>query len=134
MPLRIVSAVMQGRNPVLAANVKYIKSKYRLFEPIKFYSFNRAYIKEPSGRVTAIDLFDNGLFGDTTRNDGVYSRYFVTATSLGRYSVECEISDGGRAYINDGFSASSIVVKDPGKGYKILFYYFKSIESLFSIN
>lgn len=87
----------------------------RLFKPIKFYQFNRAYIKEPTGKVTTIDLFDNGVFGDTTRNDGVYSRYFVTATSLGRYSVECEISDGGKAYISESFSASSIVVKDPGK-------------------
>lgn len=39
----------------------------------------------------------------------------MTATSLGRYSVECEVSDGGSAYINEGFKASSVVVKDPGK-------------------
>lgn len=72
-------------------------------------------MKEPTGKTTAIDLYDNGVFGDTTRNDGIYSRYFVTATSLGRYSVECEASDGNSAYINQGFTASAIVVEDPGK-------------------
>ena len=74
----------------------------------------RAYVKEPNGKITTVDLYDNGVFGDTTRNDGIYSRYYVTGIVKGRYSVECEASDGGTAYISGGQIASAAVVQDPG--------------------
>ena len=49
-----------------------------------------------------MELLDNGLFADTTSDDGIYSRYFVQAAShVGRYTVECQIyNDDGSAYVN----------------------------------
>lgn len=56
----------------------------------------------PSGPSQILELFDNGASADTVADDGIYSRYFVGATSGGRYTVECEVWDDGSAYVNDG--------------------------------
>ncbi len=114
-PVRIVSIVTQGRHPVLGAKVKLVNRQMIMSrDTVSDFFGYRAYVKDPTGNMTAIDLYDNGVFGDTTRNDGIYSRYFVTATSVGRYSVECEASGDDSTFINEGFSASAIVVKDSG--------------------
>ncbi len=49
-----------------------------------------------------IELFDNGLFADTNKDDGIYSRYFTGSTVAGRYSVTCEAWDDGNAYYEEG--------------------------------
>jgi len=48
-----------------------------------------------------IELFDNGLFADTNKDDGIYSRYFTGATVADRYSVTCEAWDDGYAYYEE---------------------------------
>lgn len=82
-PVRILAKVMQDANPVVRAKVK-------------------AHIEMPSGPSQIFELFDNGASADTVADDGIYSRYFVGATSGGRYTVECEVWDDGSAYVNDG--------------------------------
>lgn len=87
--MRILAKVMQGNNPVIQARVK-------------------AYVEIPSGPVEILELFDNGASADTTANDGIYSRYFTSASVQGRYTVECEIWGDGTAFVNDGFAARNI--------------------------
>ncbi|XP_057365308.1 calcium-activated chloride channel regulator 1-like isoform X2 [Daphnia carinata] len=82
-PVRILAKVMQGANAVVRAKVK-------------------AHIEMPSGPSQILELLDNGVSADTLADDGIYSRYFVNATSGGRYTVECEVWDDGSAYVNDG--------------------------------
>jgi hypothetical protein len=60
----------------------------------------RARVEMPSGPAEVIELLDNGASADTTADDGIYSRYFVSATTQGRYTVECEIWSDGSAYVN----------------------------------
>ncbi|XP_046656009.1 calcium-activated chloride channel regulator 4A-like [Daphnia pulicaria] len=79
--VRILAKVMQGANPVVRAKVK-------------------ARVEMPSGPAEVIELLDNGASADTTADDGIYSRYFVSATTQGRYTVECEIWSDGSAYVN----------------------------------
>ena len=93
-PIRILAKVMQGFNPVLSAKVK-------------------AFIKRPNNqKIEELELFDNGAFADSTKNDGIYSRYFTSATSSGRYTVTCEISDDGQAFISSNGPAYSVVSLD----------------------
>jgi len=56
----------------------------------------------PNKLTTQIELFDNGVFADTTKGDGIYSRYFTGATEADRYSVTCEAWDDGNAYYEEG--------------------------------
>lgn len=53
-----------------------------------------------------MDLYDDGSGADTTRDDGIYSRYLVAVNYAGRYTVQCQVWDDGSAYINDGFIAN----------------------------
>lgn len=53
----------------------------------------------PYGPTETLELFDNGAFADTSANDGIYSRFFLTS-STGRYTVACEMWDDGFAYVN----------------------------------
>ena len=50
-----------------------------------------------------MELKDDGTNGDTYRDDGIYSNYFVNFTSKGRYIAKCQVEDKGSAYLNDGF-------------------------------
>ncbi len=67
----------------------------------------RAYVQVPSGPTEVIELFDNGASADTIADDGIYSRFFITTTSQGRYTVECEVWDDGSAYVNNEFIVHS---------------------------
>ena len=73
---------------------------YKLYQIILMVSI-RAYVQVPTGsEVVVVDLYDNGSSADTFADDGIYSRYFVNATSMGRYTVECEVwDDDGSAYV-----------------------------------
>ncbi|XP_057365309.1 calcium-activated chloride channel regulator 1-like [Daphnia carinata] len=82
-PVRILAKVMQDSNAVVQAKVK-------------------AHIEMPSGQSQILELLDNGVSADTLADDGIYSRFFVGATSGGRYTVECEVWDDDSAYVNDG--------------------------------
>ena len=62
----------------------------------------------PSGPTEVIELLDNGAAADTVADDGIYSRYFVAATSQqGRYTVECQVWDDGSAYVNNEMTVHS---------------------------
>lgn len=61
----------------------------------------RAYVQVPYGSTKVFHLHDNGVSADTFKDDGIYSGYFISATTLGRYTVNCEVWDDGSAYIND---------------------------------
>lgn len=50
---------------------------------------------------------DNGLIADTWEDDGVYSKYFTNATQEGRYSVQCQVINGGTALNALGFIGSA---------------------------
>jgi hypothetical protein len=69
---------------------------------IEFLISYRAHIEMPSGPAEVIELLDNGASADTTADDGIYSRFFVAATTQGRYTVECEVWSDGSAYTNVG--------------------------------
>lgn len=69
----------------------------------------------PSGPTEIVELFDNGASADTVADDGIYSRYFVTATTQGRYTVECQMWDDGSAFVNNGFIVQSGVAVDMSK-------------------
>lgn len=62
----------------------------------------------PSGSIQLVELYDNGASADTFAEDGIYSRYFVNATSMGRYTVECEIWGYDSTYVKEQYLTSSI--------------------------
>ena len=47
----------------------------------------RAIIMRPIGAPLILDLFDDGLFSDRFKNDGIYSRYFLSYNSNGPYTA-----------------------------------------------
>jgi hypothetical protein len=59
---------------------------------------------------------DNGVNADTVADDGVYSRFFTNVSLSGRYSVKCQVSDDGSAYVGLGFigSANPLMLDDHG--------------------
>jgi len=63
---------------------------------------NRAFIETPSGTKEQLQLLDNGVAADTTADDGIYSRFFTTAITEGRYNVYCEVTNGATTYIQRG--------------------------------
>ena len=64
-------------------------------------------MEQPDLTISVFDLKDDGVFADTTANDGIYSRFFVSLNNVGRYSVICQVYDEGSAYIDNGFIANS---------------------------
>ena len=70
----------------------------------------RAYVEKPDLTIDTLELLDNGVFADSVADDGIYSRFYVTVNSTGRYSLQCQVWDDGSAYINDGFIANSFPV------------------------
>ncbi|XP_066266310.1 calcium-activated chloride channel regulator 4-like [Branchiostoma lanceolatum] len=68
-----------------------------------------AYIeKPPSEDVDELLLLDNGAGADVTKNDGIYSRYFLNFTAGGRYSVSVKVN-------NEFGEAASVVVNGTGR-------------------
>ncbi|XP_051869143.1 calcium-activated chloride channel regulator 1-like [Pristis pectinata] len=71
-PMVINVEVSHGFLPVLYANVTAI-------------------IERPSGPPIEQELSDDGLGADIVRNDGIYSRYFLSFNGTGRYSVKVRV-------------------------------------------
>lgn len=65
-PQKLFVSLSKGLKPILNATVK-------------------AFIHRPSGDVIELNLYDNGLFADRFRNDGIYSRYFSNFNQDGNY-------------------------------------------------
>jgi hypothetical protein len=51
----------------------------------------QAIILRPVGDPLILDLFDDGLFSDRFKNDGIYSRYFISYNSNGPYTAHVRI-------------------------------------------
>jgi hypothetical protein len=49
-----------------------------------------------------IDLVDTGVGADTTKSDGIYSRYYIDLTLSGRYTLVCVVNGSKSSYIDDG--------------------------------
>ncbi|XP_055521014.1 calcium-activated chloride channel regulator 1-like [Leucoraja erinacea] len=71
-PMIIYVEVSHGFLPVLYANVTAI-------------------IERPSGPPVGLQLSDDGLGADIVRNDGIYSKYFLSLNERGRYSAKVRV-------------------------------------------
>ena len=49
-----------------------------------------------------IDLVDTGVGADTTKSDGIYSRYYIDLSLSGRYTLVCVVNGSKSSYIDDG--------------------------------
>ncbi|XP_009466509.1 PREDICTED: calcium-activated chloride channel regulator 4 [Nipponia nippon] len=68
-PVVVYAEVSQGFLPVLGATVV-------------------ATIEKDGAATVTLELFDNGAGADTMKNDGIYSRYFTSLQSSGRYRLK----------------------------------------------
>nr|XP_020836156.1 calcium-activated chloride channel regulator 1-like isoform X1 [Phascolarctos cinereus] len=66
-PMVVYAEVRQGSLPIVGANVT-------------------ALIESADGTTETLELLDNGAGADAFKNDGVYSRYFRSYKTNGRYS------------------------------------------------
>ncbi|XP_066267153.1 calcium-activated chloride channel regulator 4A-like [Branchiostoma lanceolatum] len=98
--LTVFASVTRGYVPVLGARVA-------------------AVVVRPTGDTHQTTLLDDGAGADVTKNDGVYSGYFLAFSADGRYSVSVRVDDGdGQAEIvvvNGplGGTAGGALPKDP---------------------
>ncbi|ERE88788.1 calcium-activated chloride channel regulator 4-like protein [Cricetulus griseus] len=74
-PMIVYAEVLQGYTPIIGAHVTAI-------------------IESISGKITELELLDNGAGADAFKDDGVYSRYFTAYSEKGRYSLKVR-ADGG---------------------------------------
>ncbi|EFX75018.1 hypothetical protein DAPPUDRAFT_323732 [Daphnia pulex] len=82
-PVRLVAVVQQGRNRVIGPNVQ-------------------AYVERPDTAIQVIDLVDTGVGADTSKSDGIYSRYYIDLSNAGRYTLVCVVNSTESSYIDDG--------------------------------
>ncbi|XP_001365364.3 calcium-activated chloride channel regulator 1 [Monodelphis domestica] len=68
-PMIVYAEVRQGSLPIIGADVT-------------------ALIESADGTTVTLELLDNGAGADTSKNDGVYSRYFTAYKINGRYSLK----------------------------------------------
>ncbi|XP_019643909.1 PREDICTED: epithelial chloride channel protein-like [Branchiostoma belcheri] len=73
--LTVFASVTRGYVPVLGARVV-------------------AVVEKPTGDTHHTTLLDDGAGADVTKNDGVYSGYFLAFSADGRYSVSVRVDDG----------------------------------------
>ena len=64
----IFAKISRGLKPILNATVK-------------------AHIYRPTGGIISIELFDDGLYADRFKDDGIYSRHFTNFNTDGEYSA-----------------------------------------------
>ncbi|XP_053549665.1 calcium-activated chloride channel regulator 1-like [Bombina bombina] len=76
-PMTVYAFVKQGHSPVLGANVTAI-------------------IEPQNGNVQTMQLMDNGAGADIIKNDGIYSKYFLSQSGNGRYSLKVRVESKGR--------------------------------------
>ncbi|XP_068095950.1 calcium-activated chloride channel regulator 1-like isoform X2 [Hyperolius riggenbachi] len=76
-PMIVYCTVTQGFAPVLGAKVT-------------------AYIESQNGKITTLQLLDNGAGADIRKDDGTYCRYFTDYNANGRYSVKTRVENTGK--------------------------------------
>ncbi|XP_055470430.1 calcium-activated chloride channel regulator 4 [Psammomys obesus] len=74
-PMIIYAEVLQGYTPIIGAHVTAI-------------------IESNNGKTTELQLLDNGAGADASKDDGVYSRYFIAYSENGRYSLKVRANGG----------------------------------------
>ncbi|XP_074076444.1 calcium-activated chloride channel regulator 1-like [Macrotis lagotis] len=74
-PMSVYAQVHQGSLPIIGVNVT-------------------AFIESADGTSVTLELLDNGAGADAYKNDGVYSRYFTSYKSNGRYSLKVRAIGG----------------------------------------
>ena len=67
----------------------YVSVK-KAFRPI-LNATVQAIIYRPIGEPLILDLYDDGLFCDRFKNDGIYSRYFLAFNSNGPYTAQVSV-------------------------------------------
>ncbi|XP_032011352.1 calcium-activated chloride channel regulator 1 [Hylobates moloch] len=77
-PMIVYANIRQGASAILRASVT-------------------ALIESVNGKTVTLELLDNGAGADATKDDGVYSRYFTTYDTNGRYSVKVRALGGVNA-------------------------------------
>ncbi|XP_007530029.1 calcium-activated chloride channel regulator 1 [Erinaceus europaeus] len=92
-PMIVYAKIHQGAMPILRASVT-------------------ALIESANGKTVTLELLDNGAGADATKNDGVYSRYFMAYDENGRYSVKVRALGGVNA------AKGSVMPKQNGARYK----------------
>ncbi|XP_054837920.1 calcium-activated chloride channel regulator 1-like [Eublepharis macularius] len=71
-PMIIYAEVSQGFLPVTGANVT-------------------ATVEPASGAAVELELYDTGSGADIRKNDGIYSRYFISFNGNGRYNIKVRV-------------------------------------------
>ncbi|XP_054422903.1 calcium-activated chloride channel regulator 1 [Pteronotus mesoamericanus] len=74
-PMVVYAKIHQGAFPILRASVT-------------------ALIESENGKTVSLELLDNGAGADATKDDGIYSRYFIAYDTNGRYSVKVRALGG----------------------------------------
>lgn len=59
-------------------------------------------MERPDTAIQVIDLVDTGVGADTSKSDGIYSRYYVDLSNAGRYTLVCVVNSTESSYIEDG--------------------------------
>lgn len=65
----------------------------------------RAYVESPDSALHVVDLVDTGVGADTSKSDGIYSRYYVALNIPGRYTLVCQVNNTQATYIDDGITS-----------------------------
>lgn len=62
---------------------------------------------KPNDEYQFLDLLDDGVNADITKEDGVYSRYYIKPTQQGRYTFKCQVNGSHSSFEKLGFIGSA---------------------------
>ena len=62
---------------------------------------------KPNGDTAVLELLDNGIGADATKDDGVYSKFFAYPNQQGRYTVKCQVKSNHNTFEILGFIGSA---------------------------
>ena len=62
---------------------------------------------KPNDEYQFLDLLDDGVNADITKEDGVYSRYYIKPTQQGRYTFKCQVNGSHNSFEKLGFIGSA---------------------------
>lgn len=73
-------------------------------------------VDRPMGGSVEVNLRDDGIGADVTKNDGIYTGYFTHFNGNGRYGVVANVVNDGQARLKKGSSGSAAPPIPRGKG------------------
>ncbi|XP_078264216.1 calcium-activated chloride channel regulator 1-like [Rhinoraja longicauda] len=86
-PIKVTGHI--SRKDFTSPMIIYVEVSYG-FLPV-LYANVTAIIERPSGPPVRLQLSDDGLGADIVRNDGIYTKYFLSFNGRGRYSVKVRV-------------------------------------------